>query len=43
MKLTARYLECTKLSYIIREEPYELKDGYLSIPNEKSARIDLNK
>ena len=42
-KPTAGYLEFTKWSYIIRKEPYELKDGYISILNEKGARIDFNK
>ena len=43
VRLRARYLEWTKWSYIIREEPYELKDGYISILNEKGARIVFNK
>ena len=43
LKPIAGYLEYTEWSYIIRKEPYELKDGYISILNEKGARIDFNK
>mgnify|MGYP007105925212 CR=1 FL=1 len=43
VRLRARYLEWTKWSYIIREEPYGLKDGYVSIPNETGTEIDLNR
>ena len=38
-----RYLGCTKWSDIIREEPYKLKDAYVSTPNETGTEIDLNK
>ena len=43
IKPTAGYLKWTKWSDIIIEEPYELKDGYISIPNEKGAKINFNK
>ena len=43
LKPIAVYLEYTEWSYIIRKEPYELQDGYISIHNEKGAKIDFNK
>ena len=40
---TAGYLEWTRWSDIILEEPYELSDGHIVIPNKIGTGIDFNK
>ena len=40
---TAGYLEWTRWSDIILEEPYELSDGHVVIPNKIGTGIDFNK